>query len=145
MTRFSNEHTLLWKEEPDCLASWADAVPDGGRILEIGTAEGGSARIMDKVVAGRGVSICTVDLAPSEKAAELLSSTSVKMVKAPSASFAKSWSEADRIDLLFIDGDHSFKGIYEDFVSWAPFLSSADASSSMTSTLSSAVESRILA
>jgi hypothetical protein len=121
--RFSNEYTLLWKEEPDCLAQYASAVPDGGCIVEIGTAEGGSAKIMREVTASKNIQIYTVDLLPRDKAFELLKDSNVTLLHGASVQFAKNWDKSQKIDLLFIDGDHSFNGIYEDFVSWCPFLS----------------------
>lgn len=122
MVRFSNEHTLLWKEEPDCLAAWAEAVPQGGCIVEIGTADGGSARIMREVSPQNKVDIYTVDIAPSENAYKLLAETDVQIIRTASSEFAARWDTERKIDLLFIDGDHSFKGVYEDFISWAPHL-----------------------
>jgi hypothetical protein len=119
----SNENTLLWREEPDCLIEYASAVPNGGCIVEIGTAAGGTAKILAELVEGRAIEVHTVDIATTDKARGLLKDTAVKVVNASSPEFAKQWDRSKKVDLLFIDGDHTFKGIYEDFHSWFPTLS----------------------
>ena len=121
--RFS-DYTQLWKEEPDCLTNHAKTVPEGGTIVEIGTAEGGTAGLLYEATLKKNVQIYTVDIAPSETAYQILKDTNIKIISSESTNFAKMWGEEIKkpIDFLFIDGDHSFLGVYKDFFSWSPFL-----------------------
>lgn len=45
----------------------------------------------------------------------------VYVVSLPSANAAKAW-ETINIELLFIDGDHSYEGVRTDFESWIPYV-----------------------
>ena len=116
----------LWKEEAAVLASFAAAVPAGGTIVEIGTAEGATARLM-RDAAKPGVAIYTVDLAPSRIARESLRGHDVNIVAAASEHFAAEW--ADRIgrpiDFLFIDGNHDLLHVVTDWNLWAPHVRAA--------------------
>jgi hypothetical protein len=99
-------------------------VPRRGVIVEIGTAQGGSSFIFHAAAGHRGVRIYSFDIAPSAEAYEHLKHTNVSIVAKPSTEGASLWTEmvGDPIDLLFIDGSHALQHVFEDFVSWAPFL-----------------------
>lgn len=116
----------LWKEEPERLLAYAERVPDGGIIVEIGTADGGTARLLHDHCRGRRVEIWTVDLAPTRRAQELLAGTPVHLVAADSPTYALRWAQTGRkADLLFIDGDHTFAGVHRDYYSWLPHVARA--------------------
>lgn len=114
----------LWKEEAAILASFAGAVPDGGTIVEIGTAEGATAKLMRDACADRGVEIYTVDIAPSRIARQVLEGSGVHVIAQPSESFAQSWaaSVGRPIDFLFIDGNHDLQHVVADWNVWTPHL-----------------------
>ncbi len=116
--------TQLWKEEYEILSGVAASVPDGGTIVEIGTADGGSAWLMHRAVEGRRIQIYTVDVSPSREALATLEGTGVISIAQPSRAFAETWglSSAPPIDFLFIDGDHTLDGVVGDWNAWAPFL-----------------------
>jgi hypothetical protein len=116
--------TQLWREEPACLQKYVQRVPDGGVIVEIGTADGGTAAIIHETVKKRDIKIYTVDIAPSENAYHNLEHTDVEVVRSKSSEFAQVWKESIKrsIDFLFIDGGHTFESVYTDFYSWVPFL-----------------------
>lgn len=116
--------TQLWKGEQAVLRQLAAAVPPGGVIVEIGTAEGGTALLMHRAVAHRGVRIYTVDIAPSPKAREHLRDTDVTMIVQPSADCARGWAATvgQPIDMLFIDGSHQLQDVVDDFNLWVPHL-----------------------
>jgi len=119
-------YTQLWKEEPELLVNRAKAVPEGGMIVEIGTAEGGTARLLYDAANSNNVEIYTIDVALTKKASQILKNTNVKIVTEESSSCAREWGNEikSQIDFLLIDGDHSFLGVYNDFYSWIPNLAS---------------------
>ena len=110
----------LWKEEAAVLASFASAVPAGGTIVEIGTAEGATARLM-RDAAKPGVAIYTVDVAPSRLARESLRGHDVNIVAQASESFAAEWAAriGRPIDFLFIDGNHDLLHVVTDWNLWS--------------------------
>jgi hypothetical protein len=116
----SNKNTQLWKEEPEKLLHYVSAVPDAGTIVEIGTADGGTSLLMYRHCAGRGIKIITIDTAATKKAHGILKNTGVEMVSGCSWKYASEWKKfhTEKVDLLFIDGDHSFIGVYRDFLRW---------------------------
>jgi len=118
------DFALLWQEECDVLFTLAQKVPEGGVILEIGTALGGSGVIFDQATQGKDISIYSVDIAPSARAYKHLQKTAVNIVPLSSSKFADQWERdgARSIDLLFIDGDHRFQFLYEDFCRWMPYV-----------------------
>ncbi len=115
----------LWKGEQKILADLVQSVPDGGIIVEIGTSKGGTTALIHAATRGRNTKIYTVDIAPQSKTYENLKDTDVKIIVQPSAEVADNWQAmtgGEKIDLLFIDGDHEFKHVFEDFNMWIPHL-----------------------
>lgn len=114
----------LWVGEQRLLAENASLVPDNGTIVDIGTAQGGSAFIFSKAAGRKGVKIYSFDIAPSEEAYEHLKDMSVTIVGKSSKEGALTWMQTvgKPINLLFIDGSHALQHIFEDFNSWVPFL-----------------------
>lgn len=106
------------------LSGFAADVPDGGTIVEIGTAEGATARLMHAAAAHRHVEIYTVDIAPSRIARASLGGSGVHVVARPSEDFARAWAaEVQRpIDFLFIDGNHDLEHVVTDWNAWTPHL-----------------------
>jgi predicted O-methyltransferase YrrM len=120
----SNKNTQLWKEEPEKLLHYVSAVPDAGTIVEIGTADGGTSLLMHRHCAKRGIKIVTIDTAATQRAHRILKNTNVEMISACSWKYASKWrkSHTEKVDLLFIDGDHSFLGVCRDFLRWSVHL-----------------------
>ncbi len=114
----------LWGEEQQLLAELAALVPANGTIVEIGTAQGGSAFIFNRASSPRGVKIYSFDIAPSSEAYANLKNTNVSIIAESSTTGARTWMQTIRrpIDLLFIDGAHTLQHVFEDFNSWVPFL-----------------------
>ncbi len=121
------EFSQLWKEEKDLLFEYAAIIPEGGIIVEIGTAQGGSASIFYEATKNKRVKIYSYDIAPSEEAYLNLKNTSVEIINKPSTEGALNWIKEKKksIDLLFIDGSHAFEDVYQDFNFWAPLLKSS--------------------
>lgn len=118
------EYTLVWDEEQEKLCQYAELVPIDGTIVEIGTAQGGTAKLFYNVTHHKKVKIFTIDINPLKCAYSNLKNTDVTIVSKRSSDFAQSWKhEVNRpIDLLFIDGNHNFQHVYEDFCLWIPYL-----------------------
>lgn len=96
-----------------------------GRIVEIGTCAGKStiALAYGQHVSG-GQPITTVDILTHPQLAANLERAGVtdmvRCIVQPSADYAKSWT--DPIGLLWIDGDHRYRGVRSDIRSWAKFV-----------------------
>ena len=114
----------LWVEERAYLSTAAAAVRREGVIVEIGTAQGGSAAMMARAARERGATIHSFDIAPSREAYANLAGLPVRIHAMPSAEGAGRWPQlcGQPIDLLFIDGSHALGHVVEDFLAWRPFL-----------------------
>jgi hypothetical protein len=115
---------FVWKEEQEILAQIAASIPENGVIVEIGTAMGGTAMIFHQALCNKGIKIYTVDALDCSRAKDNLKNTDVTIINLPSHEFAKIWRTDIRtpIDFLYIDGDHNFISIFEDFNVWFPLL-----------------------
>ena len=114
----------LWIEEEAYLKEIAASLHDGATIVEIGTAQGGSAYIFASATQGREVEIHSYDIAPSEEAKENLRGFDVHVHALSSVEGAERWTATcgNPVDLLFIDGSHTFLDVFKDFQSWLPYL-----------------------
>lgn len=115
--------------EQEALLAAAAQVPENGMIVEIGAEFGMSASLFCKV-ARPGVRIFSVDLFPGDlmyvhqanlQAAKLAGRS--KQIKGDSAQVGRGW-QLGPIDLLFIDGDHSYAGVERDMAAWLPHVNS---------------------
>jgi len=107
-------------------------------IVEIGTYKGGSASLIS-VYLPKKIKLTTIDIFkipikgsippkgkyPTYKQAKKTIEKQgkikkVNIIKNTSKKVAKDWKK--KIDILFIDGDHRYKGIKEDFKNWEPHL-----------------------
>lgn len=124
---FTGVHGWETIAEQEALIHYAGLVPENGTIVEIGAEFGMSASLFCKA-ARPSVKIYSVDLFPGDLmyvhqanlAAARLAGRS-KQIKGDSAQVGRNWSLGN-IDLLFIDGDHTYEGVLRDIGAWLPFL-----------------------
>lgn len=81
--------------------------------LEVGVDQGKSLSVA-RMVAGEGVRVWGIDLKPDPKV------EGTSFLQGDSKEIAKSWQK--KIDVLFIDGDHSYRGCKADIDSWYPHM-----------------------
>lgn len=119
--------------EQEALLALAKQVPDGGVIVEIGAEFGMSASLFC-LGAKPDVTIYSVDLFPGEmlkqhrrnlKQAGFAEGwfTRSHQIKGDSKELGAHWGKNDvKIDLLFVDGDHSYAGVKADIEGWTPYI-----------------------
>lgn len=119
----SNIYTITTQAERDTLASLAKRVPDQGLIVEIGTLYGGVTAVLAK--AQPYAAIITIDdfswhpeTMPINSAMNVLDNLkkegvdNVTIVEGDSRVIGKNWVRD--IDLLWVDGGHSYQFVYSD-------------------------------
>jgi predicted O-methyltransferase YrrM len=136
-----------WEEDEEelSLAFYASQVPKGGLIVEIGTEYGRSAATFLAATMLADVNVISIDLFPKDhpvvgdlfeactgnlREAKLLSSdlensrwAVLKTSSHDAAGVAKAgWDPQQQIDLLFIDGDHTYEGVKQDITDWWGFV-----------------------
>lgn len=120
------------QNEQEALLHYASQVPGSGLILEIGGEYGMSASLFAKA-APQTVDIVTIDLFPGDLQSQHMANLAeagflgrTHAIKANSREAAESWPTATpsgtEIDLLFIDGDHTYDGVVADIVGWIPYV-----------------------
>jgi hypothetical protein len=112
----------LWVEEKELLFDFAKIVPPEGVIVEIGTAQGGSSEIFYNATKDKSIEIWSYDIAPSKEAYDKLQGTTVNIVPKSSEEGALLWAKNKPIDLLFIDGSHTLKDLFNDYNLWVSYL-----------------------
>lgn len=114
----------LWREEEDFLVRQTARLGKHSVIVEIGTAQGGSAYIFAQSTLEKHARIYSYDILPSQEAFENLHGLHVHIIAKSSADGAREWQQTcgSPIDLLFIDGSHTLEDVYRDFTSWFPYV-----------------------
>jgi precorrin-6B methylase 2 len=115
--------------ERECVARLAADVPAGGLMVEIGALYGGMTAVMG--LANKKARIITIDDfswhpaddVPTSKELVLenmkkVGVKNVEVLEGDSRVIGKTWK--DPIDLIFIDGGHSFDWVYPDLCNFAP-------------------------
>lgn len=89
------------------------AIPEDGVYLEVGVNKGKSLFIA-RQVAKKSVKVYGVDVRDDPKVEGTI------FMQGDSKKLPKGWDT--QIDVLFIDGDHSYKGCLADINTWSPFV-----------------------
>lgn len=114
---------LNTKEERAAFYEYAKDVPDGGIIVDIGTAAGGSALVF-AMASKPKVKVYTIDLKKNidfiRKRKEIGLEKKLIFINKTSEEVAKEWDK--KIDLLFIDGVHNYHGVMNDFTWFKKFM-----------------------
>ncbi len=121
------------------------------RILEIGTASGGTLFLLARAAAS-DASLISVDLpeGPEEGGfpnwrtplyrSFATAEQNIDLIRVNSHEFKtldeiKAPLKGERLDVLFIDGDHTYKGVVQDFVTYSPLMRNGGLVASTTSCL----------
>lgn len=110
----------LWVEEEAYLREAAAALPVDSVVVDLGTAQGGSAFLFAEGTRGRRCAIYSYDLAPSREARENLAGTGVHLVAEASAAGAARWEATcgGPVQLLFVDASHTLANVFADYHAW---------------------------
>lgn len=125
-----------WETEAEeqMLYRLAQQVPAGGKIVEIGSEYGRSAACF-LAAAKQAVMMVSVDLFPEDHpvvgnlrdvyVSNLqeagVTDRKLAIVKHDSSTAGREWQFGE-IDLLFIDGDHTYEGVKRDIEAWTPHV-----------------------
>lgn len=122
-----------WESEAEqaLLVDLARKVPANGIICEIGSEWGMSASLFC-YAADSSVSIHCVDLFPIDYRGDMQMNHALNLhyagfsqrvfyLRGDSSEIGKIW-QGGAIDLLFIDGDHSYNGVLRDIEAWLPHI-----------------------
>ncbi len=115
------------EHEQNLLLTLARKVPPGGVIVEIGSEWGMSASLLCYGSQQRNIAVHCVDLFPNDYRGDMMAHHAHNLRTAgfgdrviyhrgDSGNVGEFWDGA--IDLLFIDGDHSFNGVSRDINAW---------------------------
>lgn len=121
--KIKNVNALITEKEKEVLCKYARKIPDNGTILEIGTAAGSSAFTL--VLSSKpSVKTYTIDPNINEtfiaRKKEWGLDKRLIFINKTSEEAAKDWR--GEIDLLFIDGIHSYPGVTNDYNWFSPFV-----------------------
>jgi len=112
-----NIQSLNTPEERVAFIKYARQVPSGGNILDIGTCAGGSAFVF-ALASKDDVHVYTVDPVKNpffiENKEKFGLDKKITFFQKTSEELAKGWDTP--IDLIFIDGIHSYAGVMNDFM-----------------------------
>lgn len=110
-------NALLCEKDEEALYRYASKVKNGGLIVDIGTAAGGSAFIM-ALASKPDVSVITIDPVVNINfildRGKLGLDRKITFINETSKSAFRSWN-SKKIDMLFIDGVHNYDGVMNDF------------------------------
>ena len=119
--------------EEEALRCYSRLVPLYGTLVEIGAEYGRSAAAMAQATAGMATTIYSVDLFPGDlldhhrdnlRRAGLDAQTQQIVGDSKTVPIPDVITQ-DGIDLLFIDGDHTYEGALADLVRWTPLVKEA--------------------
>jgi precorrin-6B methylase 2 len=148
-------YSITTDEERACLAALAADVPGGGLILEVGTLYGGTTAVL--ALCAPTARVVTMDdyswhpetlpLNSPELVRENLERVGAFNVDIRKGDSRRMWQDWERpIDLLWIDGGHSFEFVYSDLFNFGKFadvIALHDYDNPMWPTIRKAVETFI--
>lgn len=105
--------------EGDVYQKLVSTIPDSGTMVEVGSWEGLSLFYIKDIIKSKNIKCWSVDI---DNKSRLLSNTKewgVEFIHAPSVHAAKLFDD-NSLDLVFLDGDHTYKSVVQDIVAWFP-------------------------
>jgi predicted O-methyltransferase YrrM len=119
-----NMNVHLCEKDKEALIKYASQVEDGGLIVDIGTAAGGSAFVM-ALASKPDIQVITIDPVVNRdfigNRQSLGLEKKVFFMNETSKSVFKNWS-GRMIDMIFVDGVHSYEGVKSDLKISFPYL-----------------------
>ena len=122
--------TFTRGRERSTLRALAKEVPAKGRILEIGTFFGGTTSVL--ALSNPKAKVYTIDnyswkapklpmgtMEQNKNCLYRLGIRNVEWIQGDSKVLVESWNK--KIDLLWVDGDHSYEGAFADLANFGPF------------------------
>jgi len=122
----SPDESYLTRWEAALLEGLAASLPDPARVVEIGTGKGVSiARLLLGLTLHTDVLVYTIDLKECIGAGEHIEKCQIpnwryKFLVGDSVAIGKEWNES--LDMLYLDGNHSYEGVIADIEAWYPYL-----------------------
>ena|ERR1035437_168903 len=117
-----NVNALLTEQNKKTLYHYANLVPEDGLIIDVGTAQGASAFIMT-LAAAPSVKVLTVDPTyPKQDFFTLKRELDLDKRLFYYQGESKDLAIPHPIDMIFIDGVHSYNGVREDYEKYAPYV-----------------------
>ena len=114
--------------EQKALQYLAERVPTDGHIAEIGSEFGMSTSIL-AMFSRPSVLVHAIDLFPDDMHTKHVAEMrrigvlpKIRYYRGKSEHAINYWDSKDRIDLLFIDGDHTAAGVLKDIKAWTPLV-----------------------
>jgi len=118
-----NVGMLLAEDDKKLIYKYAQQVPENGIIVDIGTAGGGSA-VIESLGNKGDVKVYTIDVTANihflENKKRFGLEEKLTQILKPSEEVAKEWTQP--IDMLFIDGIHSYWGVKTDLEGLGKFV-----------------------
>jgi len=113
----------------------AKSLGDNSVIVEIGAFKGKSTCFIAEGIASKNCEFYTIDTWYNDGMEESRMDVfpdflrniasykdKIKPLRGPSYEIRESWPEQRKIDFLWIDGDHSYKGVKRDIQDWVPLV-----------------------
>ena len=116
------DESYLTRWEGAFLEGLAASTPDPSRCVEIGTGKGASlARILTGLALHNDAFVWSIDLVECKKAADHIVSCQIpnwryEFLLGDSVAIGDKWNKP--LDMLYVDGSHSYEGIIKDIRTW---------------------------
>lgn len=119
--RFLEPSAQQGLRERELLVEVLAGLSPGSQIVELGTAEGGSALLLAAAGRAAGHRVATVDRRAWPERDARLGAAGVEPLCGDTSQPQSYWPAARRADFLLIDADHSWFGVRADLEAWLPF------------------------
>jgi hypothetical protein len=126
------DESYLTRWEASLLEGLASSLPNPARVVEIGTGKGISlGRLLIGLSHHTDVIVWSIDIEKCEKAREYVQECQIPnwryhLVTGDSAEIGRGWDGL--LDMIYLDGNHSYEGISADVDAWGQYIKQGGAS-----------------